>query len=108
MLYVPRHAAQKPVECMERPIRNHEGDVYDPFVGSGTTIIAAERQDRTCYAMELEPGYVDAAVKRWEDYTGGKATRVKVTQGDTKKRQEILEATVPGHASRDRQRKARG
>ena len=80
-MYVPRHAAQKPVECMERPIRNHEGDVYDPFVGSGTTIIAAERQDRTCYAMELEPGYVDAAVKRWEDYTGGKATRVK---GDTR------------------------
>ena len=55
--------------------------MYDPFVGSGTTIIAAERQDRTCYAMELEPGYVDAAVKRWEDYTGGKATRVK---GDTR------------------------
>ena len=56
--------AQKPVECMERPIRNHEGDVYDPFVGSGTTIIAAERQDRTCYAMEIAPQYVDAAVKR--------------------------------------------
>ena len=65
--------AQKPVECMERPIRNHEGDVYDPFVGSGTTIIAAERQDRTCYAMEIAPQYVDAAVKRWEDYTGAKA-----------------------------------
>ena len=46
--------------------------VYDPFVGSGTTIIAAERQDRTCYAMELEPRYVDASVKRWEDYTGQK------------------------------------
>ena len=67
------HSTQKPVECMERPIRNHEGDVYDPFVGSGTTIIAAERQNRTCYAMEIDPGYVDAAVKRWEAYTGGKA-----------------------------------
>ena len=71
------HSTQKPVECMERPIRNHEGDVYDPFVGSGTTIIAAERQSRTCYAMELEPRYVDAAVARWEAYTGRKAEPVQ-------------------------------
>ena len=46
-----------------------------PFVGSGTTIIAAERQGRACWAMELEPRYVDASVKRWEDYTGGQARR---------------------------------
>ena len=71
----PGHAAQKPVECMERPIRNHEGDVYDPFVGSGTTIIAADRQGRACYAMEIEPRYVDMAIARWEQYTGGKADR---------------------------------
>ena len=51
------HSTQKPVECMERPLRNHEGDVYDPFVGSGTSIIAAERQNRTCYAMEIDPAY---------------------------------------------------
>ena len=69
------HSTQKPLECMERPIRNHEGDVYDPFVGSGTTIIAAERQARTCYALELEPRYVDVCVNRWEKYTGGKATK---------------------------------
>ena len=69
------HSTQKPVECMERPIRNHEGDVYDPFVGSGTTLIAAERQNRACYAMEIEPRYVDIAVARWEAYTGGKAGR---------------------------------
>ena len=67
------HSTVKPVECMERPIRNHEGDVYDPFVGSGTTIIAAERQGRACYAMEIEPRYVDTAIARWEQYTGGKA-----------------------------------
>ena len=70
------HSAQKPVECMERPIRNHAGDVYDPFVGSGTSIIAAERQNRTCYAMEIAPGYVDVAVAKWEAYTGNKASRV--------------------------------
>ena len=67
------HSTQKPLECMERPIRNDEGDVYDPFVGSGTTIIAAERQGRACYAMEVESRYVDMAIERWEQYTGGKA-----------------------------------
>ena len=66
----------KPLECMERLIRNHEGDVYDPFVGSGTTIIAAERQGRACYAMEIEPRYVDTAIARWEQYTGEKAKLV--------------------------------
>ena len=69
------HSTQKPVECMERPIRNHKGDVYDPFVGSGTTIIAAEREKRRCYAMEIAPAYVDVAVARWEAFTGRKATR---------------------------------
>lgn len=70
------HSTQKPVECMERPIRNHEGDVYDPFVGSGTTIIAAEKLGRRCYAMEIEPRYCDVAIRRWEAFTGQKAEQV--------------------------------
>ena len=70
------HSVQKPVECLQRPIRNHAGDVYDPFVGSGTTIIAAEREKRRCYAMEIDPAYVDVSVKRWEDFTGRKAKRL--------------------------------
>ena len=69
------HSTQKPIECMQRPIRNHKGDVYDPFSGSGTTIIAAEREKRRCYAMEISPAYVDLAVARWEAFTGRKATR---------------------------------
>ena len=69
------HGTQKPIECMERLLRNHEGDVYDPFLGSGTTLIAAERQHRACYALEIEPRYVDMAVARWEAYTGQKAVR---------------------------------
>ena len=69
------HGTQKPVECMERPLRNHAGDVYDPFLGSGTTLIAAERLGRRCYAMELEPRYAQVAIERWEAFTGGKATR---------------------------------
>jgi len=70
------HSTQKPLECMERPIRNHEGDVYEPFVGSGTTIIAAERLGRRCYALDIEPRYCDVTIRRWEDYTGQKAVLV--------------------------------
>ena len=49
------HSAQKPVECMQRAIHNHKGDVYDPFVGSGTTVIAGEQEGRSVYAVEIEP-----------------------------------------------------
>lgn len=69
------HGTQKPVECMERPIRNHRGNVYDPFVGTGTTIVAAERARRICYAMDIDPRYCDVAVQRWEAFTGNKAER---------------------------------
>lgn len=67
------HGTQKPVECMGRPIRNHAGDVYDSFVGSGTTLIACEQENRTCYAMDIDPAYCDVAVARWEKYTGQRA-----------------------------------
>lgn len=72
------HSTQKPVECMKRPIENNSSvgqAVYEPFSGSGTTIIAAEMTGRHCYAIELNPVYVDIAVKRWEDFTGQKAVR---------------------------------
>ena len=71
------HSTQKPVECMKRPIENNSkpGDaVYEPFSGSGTTIIAAEMTGRSCHAIELSPAYVDVAVKRWEAFTGQSAT----------------------------------
>ena len=58
------HSTQKPLECMERPIRNHSGDVYEPFAGSGTTIVAAERQRRKCYAIEIDPAYVAVTLER--------------------------------------------
>jgi len=72
------HGTQKPVECMRRPIANHgsrDDAVYDPFVGSGTTIIAAEQLKRCCLALELDPVYCDVVVKRWERFTGKKAER---------------------------------
>ena len=70
------HSAQKPVECMQWAIHNHKGDVYDPFVGSGTTVIAGEQEGRRVFAIEIEPAYVDVTVKRWEDFTGLKAKRL--------------------------------
>lgn len=69
------HSTQKPLECMQRPIRNHSGDVYDPFCGTGTTIIAAENEHRVCYALEIEPAYVAIALQRWMDTTGEKPKR---------------------------------
>ena len=70
------HSTQKPVECMKRPIENNSSPgqaVYEPFSGSGTTIIAAEMTGRACYAIELNPAYVDVAVQRWQKFTGEKA-----------------------------------
>lgn len=70
------HSTQKPVECMKRPIENNSSPgqaVYEPFSGSGTTIIAAEMTGRCCYAIELNPAYVDVAVKRWQEFTGKQA-----------------------------------
>jgi DNA modification methylase len=67
------HGTQKPVECMKRPIENNSSPgqaIYEPFSGSGTTIIAAEMTGRCCYAIELDPRYVDVAVRRWQAFTG--------------------------------------
>jgi DNA modification methylase len=72
------HGTQKPVECMRRPIVNNSqrGDlVYDPFAGSGTTIIAAENTGRVCLALEIDPRYCDVIVERWQRFAGGKAVR---------------------------------
>ncbi len=73
------HPAQKPVILSEIPIANHlePGEaVYDPFVGSGTTIIAAERLGRPCYALEIEPRYAQVTIERWQAFTGRTAVRL--------------------------------
>jgi DNA modification methylase len=70
------HGTQKPVECMRRPILNNSDSgqaVYDPFLGSGTTLIAAETTGRVCFASEVSPVYVDLAVRRWQAFTGSRA-----------------------------------
>jgi DNA modification methylase len=72
------HPTTKPLELVERALRNssREGDrVLDLFLGSGTSLIAAERTGRTCLGMELDPKYCDVAVARWEAFTGETATK---------------------------------
>ena len=72
------HPTQKPVEIFHRPIEWHTkpGEVvYEPFSGSGTQIIAAERLGRRCFAMELSPAFVQVAITRWQEFTGREATR---------------------------------
>jgi DNA modification methylase len=67
------HGTQKPVECMRRPIDNNSRPgqaIYDPFLGSGTSLIAAEMTGRICCGLELNPAYVDVVVRRWQLFTG--------------------------------------
>jgi hypothetical protein len=75
-LHGSKHPTQKPVEVMAfaiKYIEPEDGPIYDPFLGSGTTLIAAEQLGRKCYGMEISPQYCDVIVKRWETLTGKQA-----------------------------------
>jgi DNA modification methylase len=87
------HPTQKPMEVMRRPILNHTlpGEpLYDCFLGSGTTLIAAEQTGRVCYGVELDPKYVDVIIRRWQQYTGKRA----VLDGDGRTFDEIAEERI--------------
>ena len=74
------HPTMKPLPLIERAIENSsrpDDAVLDLFLGSGSTLIAAERAGRICYGLELEPKYIDVAVLRWEAFTGEKAVKVE-------------------------------
>jgi DNA modification methylase len=71
------HPTQKPVALMRKSILNHTKggeSVYDPFLGSGTTLAAAEVTGRVCYGLELDPKYVDVVIQRWQGLSGKQAT----------------------------------
>lgn len=73
------HPTQKPIRLAERAIKYHcpnNGVVIEPFNGSGSTMMACEQLKRKCYSIELDPKFVDVAIKRWEDFTGKKAQKV--------------------------------
>ena len=75
------HPTQKPLELMRRPIVNHTKRnewIYDPFLGSGTTLMAAEGTGRVCCGLELEPKYVDVIIGRWQEATGKAAKYLEV------------------------------
>ena len=69
------HPHQKPIEVLAHLIGKSPGSVFDPFLGSGTTLIAAEQLGRKCYGIEISPAYCDVIVKRWENLTGEEAIR---------------------------------
>ena len=70
------HPTIKPIELYTTLVNyhsKHNQNIYEPFMGSGTTLIACEKTGRKCYGMEIDPHYCDVIVKRWEQFTGGKA-----------------------------------
>jgi DNA modification methylase len=95
------HGTEKPVECMKRPMENNSSPgqaVYEPFSGSGTSIIAAEMTGRVCHAIELNPAYVDVAIERWQAFTGEKAVLEASDQtfGDVGAEREAAEPATDG------------
>ena len=83
------HPTQKPVDLMRRPLLNHlkRGEAaYDPFLGSGTTLAAADLTERVCYGIELDPKYIDVIVQRWQTLSGKKAK----LDGDGRTFEEIV------------------
>jgi DNA modification methylase len=94
------HGTQKPVECMRRPIENNSSPgqaVYEPFMGSGTTLIAAEMSGRACLGIELNPAYIDVAVQRWQDFSG----ETGVLEGSGATFAETITARLDGEPEED-------
>ena len=89
------HPTQKPLECMTRPVRNHTGEVYDCFLGSGTTLVACESLGRRCYGLEIDPRFCDVICTRWATYTGEQPT----LEGDGRGFEEIAAERLAGSAS---------
>jgi DNA modification methylase len=91
------HPTQKPVELMRRPILNHirrSELVYEPFLGSGTTLAAAELTERVCLGIELDPKYVDVSIQRWQTLASKKAT----LDGDGRTFEEVAAERQKGAA----------
>lgn len=93
------HPTQKPVELFAIPMRNHTrtGEIcYEPFSGSGSQIVAAEMLGRRCFALELEPRYVDLAVARWEHFSGKKAVLERAKPRAARPKKPRITTTPPG------------
>jgi len=74
------HPTMKPIELLTKLIMDGSREnmlVYDPFLGSGSTLIACEQTNRICYGMEIDPAYIDVIIERWENFTGKKANLIQ-------------------------------
>ncbi len=99
------HPTTKPTELVARAIRNstRPGErVYDPFLGSGTTLIAAEMTGRVCVGMEIKPAFAQVAIERWQAYGGHRATRLETDHADAP------DGPPPSASPRARSRPGRG
>ena len=88
------HGTQKPVELMRRSILNNTRQkdiVYDSFLGSGSTLVAAQLTGRICYGLDIDPHYVDVIITRWQDLTGNQA----VLEGDGRTFKQVAEDRKP-------------
>ncbi len=108
------HPTMKPVELVERCIGNSSREgwiVYDPFLGSGTTLLASERLRRICYGVELDPHYCDVAIRRWEEYTGESAEKIcetkKETGGKAATKKKTTEKTIKARPAKKTKVKTR-
>jgi DNA modification methylase len=94
------HPTVKPVALVADAIKDcsrRKGIILDPFMGSGTTVIAAERNGRRAYGIEIDPAYVDVAVRRWQTYTGKRATLLATGQTF----EEVEETRISAPSSQD-------
>lgn len=104
-----KHPTVKPVELFARPMRVHTrpGDIcLEPFSGSGTQIIAAEKMQRRCFAIEKEPYFVDVAVQRWEAWTGKKAKRITADEYSHEHDRNCNQAAVSAAAQENQKQSA--
>ena len=97
------HLTSKPNRLFAIPmlLHTHANDLcYEPFSGSGSQLIAAEQQGRRCYAIELEPRFVDVAITRWEQLTGKKAGVIEGGENHARKTAKAVKA--PRHRGQPR------
>lgn len=88
------HPTQKPVGVIAWAVGFTEGNIYDPFLGSGTTLIAAEQLNRKCYGLEISPAYCDVIINRWEQLTDRKATLEKQPKKPAKKKRKARQTAT--------------
>jgi len=79
-----QHVSQKPIELIDCLLKNHNGTVFEPFAGSGSTLIACEKTNRKCFGSEIDANYCDVIIRRWEKFSGKTAYLIEDAEGKLK------------------------